>query len=470
MEVIFSTFSKKLNSTARSSGGASYSCVLKSESGKTNPYIELSGGGGTANPTAYNYAYIPSYGRYYYVSDWIWTDGKWGAQLTVDVLASFKDAIGASSLYILRASADYDRRILDTKYPAIFGGLHARQLLTNEFTTYYPDGSYVVGVISPSSASGAVAYYVLSYTQMAVFRAFMMGSVSGNLPQWSDDWNVAFPQITGEAIRAMINPFQYVASCMWLPFAMTAGGSASMPFGYWDSGLSFPTLGANVWIKRVYVNVPDDYMDTPEEWRRQAPYATYQLTITPFGTFDIDASYCAQETQLICDITVDPITGGGKLFVIGATTDHVFVDVASQIGIPVQLAQMSTDAIGAAGTYVNSVAQIANQAMSGNIIGAVASTINGIGDTAKATLPTVSTAGNNGGVGGISGIWQFNAYFRSIVETSPNLLGRPLCKTKTPASLGGYMVALNGEAISCAGTKEEKEQIKNFVESGFYYE
>ena len=42
------------------------------------------------NMTAYNYAYIPQFGRYYYITDWISTNNNlWIARMHVDVLMSF---------------------------------------------------------------------------------------------------------------------------------------------------------------------------------------------------------------------------------------------------------------------------------------------------------------------------------------------------------------------------------------------
>ena len=40
----------------------------------------------------------------------------------------------------------------------------------------------------------------------------------------------------------------------------------------------------------------------------------------------------------------------------------------------------------------------------------------------------------------------------------------------TPAGLGGYMVAQSGACIASGATQQEKEQIRSFVEGGFYYE
>lgn len=464
MVITFSTFSKKLNSTARSSGGTSYNCVLKKGSSKLNPYIELA----ASNPTAYNYAYIPTYGRYYYVENWTFDGGVWSADLSVDVLASFKDAIGAASLYILRSSAEYDEKILDTLYPAKQGYTTKSSLISHYWADNYASGSYVVGVVSKSAASGAVAYYVLSYSDMAALRSFMMSDAL--MPAWDADWDTLYPQLTGEMIKSMINPFQYIASCQWLPFQMYSGGGAAMSFGYWESGLSFPTMSSGAYYDQVQVSVPQDFVGTPEEWRRLPPFARYELSFPPFGTFELDGAFCAYDQQLDIRIDVDPITGDGHFKIMGASTEHVYADVHAQVGVPVQLAQMTTDVMGAVNTTVGTLGGIASKALSGDIAGAITSAVSGVGNIAQSTLPILSTTGGNGGVGSLKGPKRFTVNFRDIVDTDNTRLGRPLCKTRTPAGLGGYMIAQSGACIASGATQQEKEQIRSFVEGGFYYE
>lgn len=463
MNVQFTTLSKKLNSTKQGSGGSSFSCRLKKGSSKTNPFIEVSAG----DPSSYNYAYIPTYNRYYYVDNWTFDGGLWAADLAVDVLASYKEAIGAANLYILRSSAEYDEKILDTLYPAKMGGVNAHNLLTNPWTIDYAAGSYVVGVVSKAAANGAVAYYVLSYSDMATLRGFMMSG--NNLPLWTDNWDALYPTLTGEMVKALINPFQYIASCVWLPFQMYSGGAAAMDFGYWESGLSFPTLSANSWYNAQQCAIPNNFAGTEEEWRRQAPFAKYQICAPPFGTIDLDASIaCDDELNLITH--VDPITGMGRLEVYGMRSNTIYADVKAQIGVPVQLAQLSTDILGAATTYANAAGGVVTNALMGNISGAISSAINGIGDTARAAMPTLSVGGGSGGPGMLAGRWELLAFFRNIVDRAPAILGRPLCKYATPASLAGYMVVQNGDAVDCQGTREEKEQIQSYLEGGFYYE
>lgn len=46
------------------------------------------------NPSSYNYAYIPEFGRYYFISDMVHVSkGLWRISMQVDVLESFKNYI-----------------------------------------------------------------------------------------------------------------------------------------------------------------------------------------------------------------------------------------------------------------------------------------------------------------------------------------------------------------------------------------
>ena len=64
----YSNFTKKENSTKQPTGtGTDLTCVLKSPTSVTAPKIEVTLTSG--DPVSYTYAYIPTFHRYYFVSD-----------------------------------------------------------------------------------------------------------------------------------------------------------------------------------------------------------------------------------------------------------------------------------------------------------------------------------------------------------------------------------------------------------------
>ena len=82
MNVELYKFTKRLNSTARPtpSAGTSFSCELKDETSFINPILKFRPDhltSGLFSPSAYNYAYIAYWQRYYYITDWKYINGLW---------------------------------------------------------------------------------------------------------------------------------------------------------------------------------------------------------------------------------------------------------------------------------------------------------------------------------------------------------------------------------------------------------
>lgn len=67
-----------------------FSGSLKDETSVTNPVVMME----LENPTGFNYAYIPEFGRYYFIDDMVSVrTGLWKISMKVDVLESFKNNI-----------------------------------------------------------------------------------------------------------------------------------------------------------------------------------------------------------------------------------------------------------------------------------------------------------------------------------------------------------------------------------------
>ena len=160
-------FSKKKNSTAQPTGtGTTLSSVqLKDETSLINPVIIINPATtGMPNPFVpgyFNYAYIASFSRYYFITDTRWINGLWELYLTVDVLASFKTGIGTLSEYVVRSASAYDGSISDTLYPTNTGLYRNKEYFSNRFDS---NGVYVVGIInnSANAVDGAITYYMMT--------------------------------------------------------------------------------------------------------------------------------------------------------------------------------------------------------------------------------------------------------------------------------------------------------------------
>lgn len=458
--VNFWGFQKKANSTAQPTGNptATFSCDIVDGSGLLDPTIKLHTN--FTSPIGYTYAEIPDFGRYYFVKGWRYDKGLWWADLTVDVLATYKTHIGAQTKYIARAASDFDGRIVDTMYPVKTGlsfSLASQSL--NPFATAFASGYFIVGIINgESSAMGAVSYYVFT---MSEFRAFshMLLSDSSYLGSIAD--------ISTELLKCLMNPFQYVVSCMWVPFTPDIGAVVtSIPFGWWSVSANAHKLsGYPRSSGTVTISVPKHPAAlTRGYYLLQEPYSQYYLEFPPFGAISIPANCLVDCDLLTLQWDCDAITGQGRLAIMPGTAPINILH--AQIGVPVQMAQMAPDVYGAVQSALpsfsgdNKFAEYANGFMRG-LAGMTAATMSNI-------CPMQTTGGNGGFMAGYYPI-HLSAMFATIPEDNTADWGRPLCQNKQINTLSGFVQCAD-DCISISCMDEERKMIQQYLTAGFFYE
>ena len=169
----YNGFSKKLNSTKQPGNGANYDCQLKDDCSIIHPRISL---GGTFNPAGMMYCRIPTFNRYYFVSDWEWIGGAWIASLMVDPMATYKSAIGSHSAYITRADTGFfNETISDAMFPATteFSVTTTRSnaVIWNDTVSA---GTFIIGIISGAAdTAGSITYYTMSQGQFSALKSFL---------------------------------------------------------------------------------------------------------------------------------------------------------------------------------------------------------------------------------------------------------------------------------------------------------
>lgn len=457
IDITFYTFNKKPNSTRQpSGGGVTYKCTLIEPTSFTAPDIALVV---PAKPTGYNYAFIPEFSRYYFVTDWAFSAGLWRASLSVDVLASFKGYIGSQRQYILRSSAKSDGGIIDTMYPTknspstvITGSSDDGG--DNPFKSNFSQGLYIVGIInSDSGAIGCVSYYVFTNSQFRAFCNTLMGTTN-----WMYQ---GIEEIGEELTKVLFNPFQYVASCMWLPVdkVATGGGVGEIPYGWWTLSASASRFGGDSKVASAVFKIPKHPQNGRGRYLNGSPFSRYLLSWPCFGQFALDPDIMGVSSTLYAQCFIDPVSGMGTLNIM--TEKASLITTQTQVGVPIQIAQMAANYGGTVGSAINAV----TNAVVGNIGGALSS----IGDAVSNAMPQLTTMGKNGGAGSYLFAPALSSTFYPVVDDDVEHLGRPLCQDVTPESIPGYMMCADVE-IEIPGTKPEMENIVSLMESGFYYE
>lgn len=484
--VQFFALAKRPNSTARPdlSGGSTYTDInLKGPCSIRNPVIELRMSPGN-DPVGFNYCYIASFERYYFVSDWVNDGYLWQAYLSEDELATFKTAIGASTQYILRSSHSSDGTIVDNYYPTKAGSVTSEQA-----TSFWPanpnSGYYVVGIINNDTAIdrvGAVSYYVFTVPGMDAFmrKLFDTTSFTGFV---NGDSN-----LTDSVYKSLFDPLQYITSCVWVPFQPHTmrelgldNGLLDVPYGYWSidcTGLISPRVCDRLDLSHysksqtlAFASVPvHPQAATRGSYLKLAPYSRYTLFFKPFGMIPIDPQLLSGATGLYCDVDLDCITGQAVLNLKTSSTSPPFYTQTAQVGVPVALAQMSRDYLGAAMSATGGVAGTIMSALTGNIPGAIANAAGAIGSTAANMLPQLSTTGANGSFVEMSQDTVLTGVFLPLVDEDNADLGRPLCTTGTISNYPGYLVIADPDIAINEATREEMAAIRSYMEQGFFYE
>ena len=491
MDIVFYGLSKKKNSTLQPAAGATswtHTGTLKEPASVLHPVIKIKRPVEDFVPV-YTYAYIAKFGRYYFVDDVRWVEPFWEISMSVDVLASYKTLIGLSSHYVLRTNSsttDFNPLVSDSMYPATNDFSIAQYAAPNCFTNYLSQGCYVVGIISNTStnAVGAISYYAMTAAEFGALKDVLltdknlqaMGILDSSTPP-----RVLVDDIAPELLKAMYNPYQYISSCMWFPFppgSISGSSVTGIHIGWWNySSLTGKSISVqNISISESSLPIhPHPQASTRGAYLNYSPYTRCTI-FGRFGTLPLDLSYFGEDSNnFSVSYFIDVITGQARATIetynSNAQTIHYnkIAETYFQLGMPIQMAQITSDYLGAAVTAVGAAADTAGKALSLNVTGAIASAASGIYDTLKAAMPQMATSGSNGSliVAGTPTTLVFQHF--NIVDEDIVHKGRPLCEIRQINTLSGYILCADGEFdISCFD--EERTMIQDYLTSGFFWE
>ena len=469
MNVELYKFTKRLNSTAQPtpSAGTSFTCELKDETSFINPILKFRPDhltSGLFSPSAYNYAYIAYWQRFYYITDWKYINGLWECYLTVDVMASFRSEIGATSSYIIRSNSAHNGNIIDSFYPAKSDVTIQKTNVACAWYNVAPSGgSYILGVINYENGNkiGALNYYALTTAQLSSILNYLF---TDNI------YNSSSITEMGKGLyKSLFNPFQYIVSCLWFPFSTSAFGSeqAEVKVGYWSTAVQGIIVSSLAEKTFVTATLPDHPQLTRGAYLNRAPYTKHTLYIPPFGCIPIDTNFISIGKYLYSAVLVDHITGQATIRVALSPSSsnlneyNIMCERTGMIGVPIQLAQILTD-------YVNtlsSASDVISSALSFNLGGV----FKGLLSAVESQMPKVSTSGANGSFIETLQYPQLISEFLNIVNENQTEFGRPLCDTRTISTLSGYIQC--GESDHAfSGTKAENEEINRNLREGFFYE
>lgn len=489
MKIQFYKFSKKTNSTKQPDSTTlsfGINCNIRDSSSMHTPTVTVNLAIGF-NPFNYNYAYIEDLQRYYFVNDWIFESNLWTAVLAEDVLASFKTEIGNTSAYVLRSYSSYNGRVTDSTYPTLANIYTSKATAASPFKKKLKDGCYIVGILNGEKNSiGAVSYYV--FTDFA-FRQF------SNILFSSTTYMGTISDISDGLLKTLVNPFQYVTSCVWLPLSVDeysilhTTAVTSIPIGWWTIDCAAYMLPNDVSCVTGFTgfsNLPKNpWAATRGEYLRLKPYTQYYIDFPPFGNFDIDPQYLIDSDSITLDWRVDLITGNARIALFDDISNSYFTIINAQLGVSISLASAAMNVVQTPhiSSFLNDLGEQlqsglnqltgTNNSWLGNLGNSLNNAVGVVSNISLANIggnTSVQTIGCNGGVTAAYFDVTIVGRFLALADEDFENKGRPLCAIKTLNTLTGFIQCSDRVFQNNRASSQEIETINNYLQGGFYYE
>lgn len=466
MQATFYQFAKRTNSTKRPSGGQEFGIDLKAPCNIIDPEIKIAT---QSDPTGYNYCYLPTFSRYYWVKNWTYANGLWVASLTVDTLASYRDQIGNSTEYVVRSSAKYDGTISDSLYPAKATVQSVTNAFQGGFAETISGGFFVIGFIAKAANSiGAVTYVVMTPGNAKKLSAKLLTDVSY--------LSIDNTEISDSLTKVLFNPYQYIVSCNYFPFGIAELAAhlplvSSVDVGWWSVDIPCWILGEdnNNLTKSVSVVIPKH----PQAANRggycnASPYTDYTIFLQPFGVIPLDASKLWGAATLSIQYVTDLFTGDSILRMF-TDTNQLVHETTAKLGVPIQLSNITFDIPSGGGLLQTGVAAAFGGLQAALSGGSFSDVGNGILNAAQATNADVASKGATGSTIAFDSVPYMVARFKILVDDNNDDHGRPLCRRVQISSIPGYIM-VDDPDIALAATAEEIDSVKSYMKNGFFYE
>ena len=500
MRVYLHKFAKRMNSTAQPlvQDGTPVDVTFKDDTNVLTPELRLLWSG-SGNPTEYNYLQAPdllvgylvgtTYStslRYYWIKSWTYSARQWIAQCELDVLATWRNAIANSTKYVTRAAAEFDEFMLDNYYPAtcdideqLFG------ILTSQNFPIAYDGAggrFILGVSGALNtyAVGGCGYVV---TDVQGLQDILNSCFNQDASLWdmtaTSDFGTAVNEFGRRMQKSIANPFQFINSCMWVPFVPTVGTAFPLKLGTYNTGVSvYPLVDP---VHDITVSMPSPIAGETM-WPSMEPFTEYFLELPPFGVVQIpseliDFNRVNDSGHFInIDLRTDCISGQGILRISSKMQElsqslriPMLARLATaMVGVPVGLTGSNVDTAGVLSSGLNAAVSIGSALALPSVSGVIGA-FNSVGDAIKSMQPHAEGAGGGGGFAAYSA--RRILYYVQRKPAAENVAewGRPLCKERLLRDLPGFQMLADGHLDNIIATSTEHEAIRQYLEGGYFF-
>lgn len=447
-------FEKRQGSTKRPSvNGSETEIALKQPASIYSPVVMVSGGDFISSP--------PRYARikdiYYSVDDvQSYREGVWILSMNIDVLATARDDIAATSAYIVRASSDFNEMLGDSLVvPELSTSITGASVPTGVFD----DGEcYIFQILDGRAASpaGFLTPYAMIGSSMAELAAQLTQA-----------------DIIGELFMTMADVTACLGECMMVPVSASkiAGSPATIYCGHFNTGVSSKAVSNPIVSGKATLTIPWKYSD----FRRNSPFSTVMLYLPYIGNVNISTNDINSYDSLDVYTTLDVLTGVVAYSVQAGTGGIVIGEYSAKAGATIPTSTYMSNVVTGISEGFGAALGAGVSAGTGNIVGLLGAA----GGAVNAGFSlTEHTAQIRGAQGSLAQSWQSLPFLRCEVITRDSStvpssiaarMGRPLHAMRTIGSLTGYVQTLNAD-INAKWPATIKQQINRMLDGGIYFE
>lgn len=483
MKVKLYHLAKRNKSTALplSTDGDEFDCTLKDVTSITEPVLLFQ----TTNVAAYNYVYIPSFNRYYFVSSGNAVENMWQVACVEDYLASYKTEIGNTSCNILYASGS-TKNIPDQRIPVTAHLLTAHQSESLGFTLSYANLRTILGI----TGKGSFGCYVLDNNNK-------LPELMDGIESWSsfitDNWTFTKQLFYGGSASECLR------SALGIPIAFNksnVGDLEELNLGNYpctdENGNAIkgyriisPILeyGTNITIPWIY-----------NDWRNLSAYTSVCLYVPLIGLVQMPASELINELNLRVEYKINITSGDIAGLIVGQTTGKKYSTFSGNCAMPIAFGSTGVDtnkvtaaavtgigtliAVNAATGGAGSLAVMAKGISEGAILG---NAVVGAGLAATAMNIMQALGGDASGSAGLGGgaACALDDHLHCFVvskelsDTQAHfnpIMGKPFMAVGKPNQFTGYVQTDGFQFASIQAYSKEKDMINQLMDSGIYYE
>lgn len=425
----------------------------------------------------WNYAFMPDNSKYYWVTA-IRSLGnqRWEVSATMDVLATYKDAIMATPGMIEygfntdTSGAVY--RLQDSRQNVSNVPIEATATVDIMGGKLSTSGTYVLTAVGKN---GGVTAYAL---------------IDSNLSKLTDSINqditdAVDPLETTEEILkffttnslAQGSAIQCIRGCTWIPLSEDVFSKTGrrIYLGDFDTQVSGRAMGSNP-IYKVETDVAIPWMVS--DWRRMN---CQMLMYVPYiGTVGIPVDQCNNATSLHFTVSVELLTGGisvridaGNYCVYTGSGNMGIPYAIGSSNIPIQnFVQGQMQAIGGGIQFGGGLVGLANPLNTPDAVATMASGLKDITAGVQQSLtPVVQCAGSLGGSAALGQSMTAKLtllYYQPIDDAGFSAVyGHPVMRVATPVA--GYCKT-RGFSLQSGARASEMIQISNMMDAGVFIE